>query len=326
MNEERQIYPLKLSPIHDSRAWGKEEFLLADLGYKDTLISEGWLAGNTIGELMDTYIDRIVGEESYDFYGRQFPVCLRRLVVKGKSPLQVHPNDETAGERYDFLGKEKLWYILRAEKDSTIGLGFRRDTDASELVASCADCSVENIMNIVSVHPGQSFLIPSGTPHYASGDMEIIEIAESSPLDFCLCDWGYELSEEEFDPEFGLVDALDFINYGSFRSHSNFATCFDGNAELLVDIPQFRIRKLSQGTEFKSPSEFDSFVVYHCLKGSATINTQIQALDINFELPSSATMLIPAESSSHILKSSSSDTEILEICVHRKGKDSYLSE
>ena len=135
MEEEKKLYPFRFCTLQDDYPWGSEEFRLADLGYRDSLVREGWLAGNSIAEVMDTYLDRVVGEAAYDAYGRQFPVCVRLLHVRGRMPLRVHPDDETAAQRYDFLGKEKLWYVLRAGKDARLMAGFRRDADAGEFYA-----------------------------------------------------------------------------------------------------------------------------------------------------------------------------------------------
>ena len=58
MTEERKLYPLRFCSILDEYVWGKDEFILADLGYRDSLVKDGWLAANTISEVMDTYLDR----------------------------------------------------------------------------------------------------------------------------------------------------------------------------------------------------------------------------------------------------------------------------
>ena len=80
---------------------------LADLGYRDSLVREGWLAGNSIAEVMDTYLDRVVGDNVYNFYGRQFPVCVKQLRVRGRMPLRVHPDDETAIRNGVLLARQK---------------------------------------------------------------------------------------------------------------------------------------------------------------------------------------------------------------------------
>ena len=175
MEEEKKLYPFKFCTLQDDYPWGSEEFKLADLGYRDSLVREGWLAGNSLAEVMDTYLDRVVGDNVYEYYGRQFPVCVRHLRVRGRMPLRVHPDDETAAQRYDFLGKEKVWYVLRAGADARLLVGFRRDTDAAEVYAKCMDNSIEEVMNVVAPHAGQCLLIPAGTPHAACGDVEILE-------------------------------------------------------------------------------------------------------------------------------------------------------
>ena len=99
METKKQLYPLKFIPIPSKRVWGGsnlikklgkefyeadedgneqklttadsigESWELADMGVQDSVVSNGWLAGNTISELMETYLDRIVGEDVYDHYG-----------------------------------------------------------------------------------------------------------------------------------------------------------------------------------------------------------------------------------------------------------------
>ena len=126
---EKKLYPLKFIPIASPRPWGGsalvnelgkrfvesdeegnetllgadvrigESWELADMGVVDSVVSNGWLAGNTISELMETYMERIVGENVHNFYGRQFPVLIKFLNVNDRLSVQVHPDDEIAAER-----------------------------------------------------------------------------------------------------------------------------------------------------------------------------------------------------------------------------------
>ena len=295
MEEEKKLYPFKFCTLQDDYPWGSEEFKLADLGYRDSLVREGWLAGNSLAEVMDTYLDRVVGDNVYEYYGRQFPVCVRHLRVHGRMPLRVHPDDETAAQRYDFLGKEKVWYVLRAGADARLLVGFRRDTDAAEVYAKCLDNSVEEVLNVVAPHAGQSLLIPAGTPHAACGDVEILEIGESSPMDFCLCGWGEEVHPDEFDTSLTLVDALDWIDYRQFRSEPRAGVVEDGaeigfssnrtknnfrpsarkgdapDSERLVDLPQLRVDRIPLTTALEIRREIGPFLLYSCVKGAAAI-------------------------------------------------------
>ena len=320
MDMEKKLYPLRFCVLEDVYAWGKEEFRIADLGYRDSLVHDGWLAGNSLGEVMDMYMDRVVGENVFEFWGRQFPLTVKIITVKGKMPLRVHPDDSLAAERYDFLGKEKLWYVMRAGKDAGIMLGFRKDSDAAEVYAGCADDSVEKLLNMVAPHAGQCFRIPAGTPHAACGDVVIAEVSESSPLDFCLCGWGEEVSVDEFDPALSIVDALEFIDYRKFRDTTP-------SGPVLADIPQFKIEKMELKSPLKVKGEgFDSFTVYVCLNGKLEVRVDVLGVKAGYAVASGEAVLIPAECTEFDVVPVEKDTVILDVTVpHRAEADTYIN-
>ena len=295
----------------DEYSWGSEDFRLADLGYKDSLVREGWLAGNSIGEIMDTYIDRVVGDNVYEYYGRQFPVGVKNIHVKGKMPLQVHPDDGIGVERYDLLGKDKYWYVTRVGKDAKVLLGFRKDTDAGEVYSKCLDGTVDDIMNIIAPHAGQMLRIAPGTPHAAEGDMDIIEISEASPLDFCMCGWGEPVSEEQFDTTLSMVDALEFINYGKY-------------AESTTE-PAFTSRKMELSDPLHIYSEAEgAFMVYTCVKGSASIQIRVLGQQVDYPMQTGDTILIPSECIDYYLIPTADASVVLETTVERNDADPYI--
>ncbi len=319
MEDNKKLYPLSFCLSEDEYSWGIEEFKLADLGYKDSLIREGWLAGNSLSELMDTYVDRVVGENVYEFYGRQFPVGVRHFKVKGKMPLRVSPDDITAAERYDFLGKERLWYVLRAGEDARLALGFRNDCDAAQLYEKCGDNSVEELLNIVSAKAGQYFHIAAGVPFAAFGDMEIVEIAQSSPLDFSLCRWGQEFEGDEFDEALNLEEALDFIDYKAYRDDV-------GRGETLVDLAQFMVRKLSLKTALRCRNNegAEAFVLYTCVSGAASVQIEVLGQEVNYRLNCGDTVLVPAECNDFVLLPLEADSVLLETSVSAAEIDRYI--
>lgn len=309
---------MKFCVLRDQWHWGTEEFRLADLGYRDSFVLEGWLASNTIGDIMDTYIDRVTGENVYEHYGRQFPLCVRKLIVEGKMPLQVHPDDDTAEQRYDFLGKEKFWYVQKAGKGAKILLGFKQDSDAAELFARCEEGSVEEMMNVVAPHAGQWLYIPSGTVHAAFGPMEILEIAESSPLDFCLHSWGEEVSDAEFDPSLSLVEALDFINYRRFVADP-------GRGADLVSLDQLGIRRIMVNDSLKVAADgYDSFVLYLCTKGSAKLVLEVLGQNVEYPISEGEVILVPAECSDFYIEPLEKGSELLEATAKHSESDKYI--
>lgn len=314
---------MRICSILDSYAWGDEEFKLADLGYRDSLIRDGWLAGNSISEVMDTYMDRVVGDSVYESFGRQFPFQVKTLHCNGRLPLTVHPGDELASQRYDFLGKEKFWLVLDAGKDAMAFVGFSRDTDATELCSRCQDGSVGEILNGVALHKGQSFLIHPGTVHSLSGQVTVLEVSESSPLDFCLCSWGQDVPDEEYDPELNLVEALDFIDYKAFRTDESVK-----KEGFLADLRQFSVRIVEPGGNMKMTiGESGSCLVYTCLSGEALVRTEVLGAKADTQLKEGETVLIPAEVEEFDLVPLKDGTSLVE--VRRRftaEEDSYLKK
>ena len=356
---EKKLYPFRLTRIEDKYAWGSEEFRLADLGYRDTFVHDGWLSGNTMGDLMETYLDRVTGDHVFDAWGVQFPFQIRRIKVAGRMPLRVSPEDETAKDRYDHYGKEKLWYISEAGKGSRLMIGFRRDVTASELYTSCLEGNPENLLNTLEPRAGQYFYIPSGTPHCAAGPMTIVEISESSALDFCLCDWGSPIESgmtspegvtfpegmpsspaatgdlsEEFDPALNIIDALDFIKYERYpegllagKGASAPADSEDATLgfETLLKLPHFTVNRVTLRQPVSIDTDrFGSCIAYTSLKGSFEIQTTPEVSPDSERLLAATegeTVLIPAECSNFILAPRSSDTLLLEVMVENLPSD-----
>ena len=317
--EEKPLYPIKFCTLRDEWSWGAEEYRLADLGWRDSLVKEGWLAGNRISELMDTYIDKVVGEDVYDYYGRQFPICVKYIELDGDLPLVVHPDDTTAEERYDFLGKDKLWLVLECSPGSIIYSGFKKDCDASELFAACEEGTQDSLLCGIAPYKGMSLLIPSGTPHCASGKLKLLEISESSPMDFCLSGRGQTVSTDEFDPALSLTEALDIIDYKA----SNPAVT-KGN--VLADIPQFNIQRLELRQSLKcNKSDFDSFILFVCESGRAQISLEQDGMKFDWSLERGELLLIPAECGDFVAQGLVKDSSLLEITNLRKEKDSYIN-
>ena len=326
--EEKKLYPFRLTCIEDTYPWGSEEFRLADLGYRDTFVHDGWLSGSTLGELMETYLDRVTGDHVFDAFGVQFPFQIRRLNVKGRMPLRVSPEDETARDRYDHLGKEKLWYVVSADKGSRLLIGFRRDTDASELYQECLEGNPVKLLNTLEPRAGQFFYIPAGTPHCAFGPMTIVEVSESSALDFCLCNWGNDLGDE-FDEALNIIDALDFIKYDQYPE-----LLLSGNAGEDTDIPgvknliklgQFSVNKveLKQALSIDNTAS-ETCLAYTSIKGSFEIQTMPEVSPDSERLLTATegeTVLIPAETTSFILAPRSADATLLEVMVEKLPAD-----
>lgn len=329
MEEKKALYPLVFEAENFEKIWGREMRLLGDTGLSDSTATEGWLAGNTLSELMDTYTERIVGDKVMAWYGRQFPVMVKILDIRGRNSLQVHPDDEIAAQRYDALGKKTLWYILEAGKEARIWLGFRKDTDAGELYAACQDGSVRKLLNPVVPRPGESWLIAPGTLH-AAQDVKILEISEASEMNFRIYDWerktggtsAPEASGEDGRPIL-LEDAMDFIDYrqlpaaalSPLRSDIPFGQRGKDPVTPLCEEAEFVVRRLAVNDPLCIRTErCDSFLLYVCVNGELSV--QVGGTDIS-TVSAGGCFLIPADHPDFFLVPQRKDTLLLEIFMER---------
>jgi len=296
MGQEKKLPPLRFLPQRVERPWGSVEYDVADLGFIESVASGGWLGGNTLSELMETYLDRIVGDRAFDYFGTQFPVMVKTLDVKGRTSLHVNPDDETAAQRYDAFGKTALWHVLEAGKDARLYLGFKRDVSAEEFYRSCMDGTVEDLLHVIRPKAGENYLIRPGEVHAAQG-VKLLEIAESSELWFRLHDWG------SLEREIHLEEAFDLIELKAWKPMEK-TPLFTVN-QWQLDAPA----SVEGGPE-------DSFRLYSCTGGAAALK---DGEGNRFPFKAGETLLVPAEMDAFSLEPCAEGTVLLETLYKTDG-------
>lgn len=309
-NENKKLTPMRFLSDPMEMPWGTVEYKLADLGFVDSMACEGWLKGNTISDIMQTYLERVVGETSFNWYGTQFPVLVKRLIVKDRTSLHVTADDEVAEQRYDAFGKTALWYVEAAGPEATLYLGFEKDTTAEQFYKACLENKVEPLLHKVKPKAGESYLITPGMVH-AAKDVTLVEIAEGSELWFRLYDWGSEDRENHLEEAFDLID---------FRS---FAGAQDDKGGATIVTPQFTVNRFQLTQPLKSTrDEDDTFLLYYCTKGAAVI----QANKVNYQLKQGDLLLVPAETAEFFLLPDGNDTELMEVRMDPREEEDIVSE
>ena len=310
-NENKKLTPMRFLSDRKEMPWGAVEYKLADLGFIDSMASEGWLKGNNLSDIMQTYLERVVGETSFNWYGTQFPVLVKKLTVKGRTSLHVTADDEVAEQRYDAFGKTALWYVEAAGPEAKLYLGFKDDITAADFYKACHENKVESLLHTVKPKAGEAFLITPGMVH-AAKDVTLIEIAEASELWFRLHDWG---SEER---ELHLEEAFDLIDFQRYRVKRD----TEGKGAIAI-TPQFTVNKIALTQPLKSTrDEDDTFLLYFCTKGKAVI----QEKQVNYSLKEGDLILVPAESNEFFLLPETSDAELLEIRMDPRPENDIVSE
>ena len=92
-----------------------------------------------------------------------FPILVKFIDSKDNLSIQVHPDDEFAKSIGFNNGKNECWYLLSAEKGSSIYYGLKREVSREELEHLINIGKIESVLNKVEVKAGDFFYVPAGT-------------------------------------------------------------------------------------------------------------------------------------------------------------------
>lgn len=308
------LYPIKFKPRVKERIWGGTAILerkgkaVSRLA-KDKLYGESWdlssvkgdisvvangmLKGNNLEEIIEVYMGELVGEQNFERYGLEFPLLIKYLDCNDRLSVQVHPDDELAAERHDSFGKTEAWYIAECKEGAAIYLGFKDlNTTREEYISAVAESRLESLLNRVEVHKGDIFFIPAGTVHALGAGIEVVEVQQTSDITYRIYDWDrVDASGKGRELHTALaVDAIDFEADAELL-HKKYDIAKGGEAKV-IESPYFTMAIQDvDGKKSLDRSMLDSFVVYICLEGSATISVD----GVQESLDSGELVLVPAE-------------------------------
>ena len=339
-----KLYPLKFIADPRERVWGgnylvknlnkefDQEMLEKPIGESwelwslyggSSVVQNGYLAGNTLDELMEIYLGDLVGENIFSHYNGDFPLLVKILDIKNKISVQVHPNDEIAMEREDSYGKAELWYILDAKPGAKLYVGFNKDVTPVELYNKCKDGTVTQLLNCYTPKKGDCIYIQPGCIHAAEGEVVIAEIQQSSDITYRLYDWGRE-NNPKTARRIDLEDAIDVIDYSKFEEDKYYFKEVTGNTTV-VDTSKYIVKTIDLAQQLRViPSEIGSFIVYMCLQGSAAIRLNDNT---TYTFSKGETIFIPASMEDFALVPVEGNPQLLQINMPQltDGPDQYLN-
>lgn len=302
------IYPLKFKPIYKDRLWGGTK--LKDLLGKEiegdsigeswelsavegdiSVVINGGLEGITLAELIKKYQGRLLGNTVYDRFGNDFPVLIKFIDAKKDLSIQLHPNDELAKKRHNSFGKTEMWYIMQADEDAKLIVGFNKDVSREEYVENMKNNSLENILNYESVKEGDTFFINTGKIHAIGGGIVLAEIQQTSDITYRVYDWNRK-DKNGKTRELHTDLALDAIDYEKKQDFKVNYLQEKNTVNTMVDCPYFTTNYLNiEKNQSFNVEERDSFTIYLCVDGVAEIANE-NGME---KIKKGETILIPAE-------------------------------
>lgn len=173
-------------------------------------VAEGKYAGKTLAE----YFNAVGWEKAGDYAkrNRRLPVLIKYIDAKENLSIQVHPDDKYARKHERSCGKNEMWFVLGADENAFIYLGFKQEMTKEEIRKRIADNTLEETLNKVPVKTNEAYYIPSGTVHAIGAGCLICEVQQPSNITYRLYDYGRTDENGELRP-LHVDKALDVLNY-----------------------------------------------------------------------------------------------------------------
>lgn len=324
------LYPLKFTPIFKDYIWGgsklktifnkpipesfercSESWEVSSVADNVSVVSNGYLAGNSLDELIEVYMGDLVGDKIYTRFGQEFPLLVKFIDAADTLSIQVHPNDEQAKREHHAYGKTEMWYVLDCDRDAEIITGFREQVSRELYLNRLSQGRLKDILNVEIAHPDDVFFIPAGRVHAIGRGNLIVEIQQTSDITYRIFDWN-RVDKNGMTRELHTDLALKVIDFSRVTDPKRQIPLELNKTSELVDCPYFTTNRLA----FNQPigrdyQMLDSFIIYICLEG---------ALDVVYRqgkgehIVKGETVLIPAELKNIILKPLP-QAKILEVFV-----------
>jgi len=302
-----KLYPLKFSPILKDKIWGGtklenlfskptesdklgESWELSGYDGDDSVVINGFLAGNTLSELIEIYMGELVGDKIFDEYGLSFPLLFKLIDANENLSIQVHPGDEVAAERHNSYGKTEMWVVLDADKGAELIIGFAKDCTRDEYLDALEAGEVESLLQKVPVAKGDVFFIPAGLVHAIGKGVVVAEIQQSSDITYRIYDYK-RTDDQGNERELHTEQALDVINFSASKDPKTNYSAQLNEITPLVTCDYFTTNMIRFNEAItRHYVSIDSFVAYMCLEGSFVIEFDGERTAVN----KGDTILIPA--------------------------------
>lgn len=293
---------VKLAPVFKDNLWGGtriRDVFHKDVGDSDvvaeswelsahpdgeSLVAEGEFAGMTFPEYIDTIGRDKLGWKAQGY--EKFPIMIKFIDAKENLSIQVHPADEYALSVEGQYGKSEMWYILEADENACIYVGFNRDVTQEELRQRIENDTLMEVLNRVPVKKGDAYFLAAGTVHAIGAGCFICEIQQSSNVTYRLYDYGrrdrdgkkrelhvdkaldvldmHAVTPKTFD-RFDAVMGTDFVRsvIGECKYFSVTQYFVDGECDLPQSEASFQAIVVIEGEGTVS----DEQLTYKCLAG-----------------------------------------------------------
>lgn len=305
------MYPLKFKKVFKEKIWGGNKFktLLNMEIPKNTNIGESWevtchkngmsvvengeLSGRTLEELIDSYKDKLLGEEVYKKYGNKFPLLIKYLDVNDRLSVQVHPSDEYALRVEGEFGKSESWYIIDASEDAKLIMGLASGMSKEKFLEKVKNNDFDDLFNIISVKKGDFIYVEPGVVHASlEGSVVICETQQNSDTTYRIYDFDRIVDGEKRELHIDKAAEVIEFNKNPFISREDERKIIQNQNIKIQNLTRneyFNIDKINISGTYKD-TVYKNFVILSILDGEGKIKFN----NNEYKLEKGDTYFIPA--------------------------------
>ena len=309
-------YPLKFQPILKERIWGGtklvsqfnkksalknigESWEISDVDESISIVSNGVLKDTSLRKLVENYKGDLVGRNNYANFGNNFPLLIKFIDAKQDLSVQVHPNNELSIKRHNSFGKTEMWFVMQAEEDSRLILGFNATITSDKYVQLLEEKNILSVLKDVYAKEGDAFFIETGTVHAIGAGIVLAEIQQTSDITYRIYDFD-RVDDKGNNRELHTELAIEALNYSDEIDTVRAYTKQKNSLNSVVNCEYFKTNYMPICGEIELDySQTDSFVIFMCVEGTAEITIFNTTETIEF----GETILIPAIAKKVFIKS-----------------------
>jgi mannose-6-phosphate isomerase len=319
------LYPIKFNPILKEKIWGGqklktllnkesnsavvgESWEISDVEGDTSLVNNGRFKGKSLKQLLELLGPDLIGKKNYKRFGNKFPLLIKFIDAKEDLSIQLHPNDELASKRHNSFGKTEMWYVMQADKDANLIVGFNQSVTPELYSKHLENNSLTEILNFDKVKEGDAYFIEVGRVHAIGAGVLLAEIQQTSDITYRVYDWD-RVDDDGNSRELHNDLAIDAIN---FNMEDDFRVSYNktkDKSSKMISCPYFITNYLHVNTTLNRENTFDSFIIYMCVEGEV----EISANSHSEKLTKGKTVLLPAAIKSYEIKAE--NAKLLEVYV-----------
>jgi mannose-6-phosphate isomerase len=301
-----KLYPLQFEPILKDRIWGGtklktylnkpifseitgESWEISTVENDVSVIANGFFKGKSLNEIISEFPKEVLGTKVYEQFGKQFPLLFKYLDAREDLSIQVHPNDELAAKRHNSFGKTEMWYVMQADEDARLIVGFKEKSSKEAYQESLKNKTIIDILDTKKVKKGDVFFLETGTVHAIGAGTVIAEIQQTSDITYRLYDFD-RVDTQGNTRELHIDLALDAINYNVVEAQKDYSKVVNCSNEM-VNCPYFTTNFIPLDGKIEVKKDKKSFTVYMCVEG----NFELEYKGESYTYKTGDTVLVPAE-------------------------------